>query len=61
MDGESINGTYDIVIDGAVDDIKSASNWSYSNKFDSFETLAKGDGFGYIGQLAGYAKASGKK
>ena len=25
----SINGTYDIVIDGAVDDVKSASNWSY--------------------------------
>jgi len=61
MDGQSINGTYDIVIDGAVDDIKSASNWSYSNKFLSYETLAKGDGFGYVGQLAGYAKASGKK
>lgn len=61
MDGQSINGTYDIVVDGAVDDIKSASNWSYSNKFLSYETLAKGDGFGYVAQLAGYAKASGKK
>ena len=39
LDKASINGTYDIVIDGAVDDIKSASNWSYTNKFDSFETL----------------------
>lgn len=57
----SVNGTYDIVIDGAVDDIKSASNWSYNNKFDSFESLAGGDSFGYIAQLAGYAKASGKK
>ena len=57
----SINGTYDIVIDGAVDDVKSASNWSYIHKFDSFDTLKDGDGFGYVGQLAGYAKASGKR
>jgi len=59
--GTSINGTYDIVIDGAVDDVKSASNWSYTNKFESFDTLAKSDGFGYIAQLAGYAKAAKKK
>ena len=57
----SVNGTYDIVIDGAVDDVKSASNWSYTNKFESYDTLAKGDSFGYVSQLAGYAKASGKK
>jgi len=57
----SVSGTYDIVIDGAVDDIKSASNWSYTNKFESFDTLSKGDAFGYISQLAGYAKASGKR
>tara|TARA_S200002703_G_scaffold41817_2_gene36270 strand:+ start:1467 stop:2321 length:855 start_codon:yes stop_codon:yes gene_type:complete len=58
---DNINGSYDIVIDNAVDDIKSASDWSYKNKFESYETLANGDGFGYIGQLAGYAKASGKR
>jgi hypothetical protein len=57
----SIDGTYDIVIDGAVDDIKSASNWSYTNKFESFDTLKKGDSFGYVAQLAGYAKASNKR
>ena len=57
----SINGSYDIVINDAVDDIKSASDWSYRNKFESYDTLASGDGFGYIGQLAGYAKAAGKK
>ena len=34
-DGTEINGTYDLVIDGAVDDVKSASDWSYRNKFDS--------------------------
>ena len=60
-DDTSINGTYDIVIDGAVDDIKSASSWSYRNKFDSYDTLASHDSFGYVGQLAGYAKASGKR
>jgi hypothetical protein len=60
-DNTSINGTYDIVVDDAVDDIKSASNWSYTNKFESFDTLRQGDAFGYVAQLAGYAKASGKR
>ena len=60
-DNTSITGTYDIVIDGAVDDIKSASNWSYTNKFESFDTLRQGDAFGYVAQLAGYPKASGKR
>ncbi len=57
----NIKGSYDIVIDDAVDDIKSASPWSYTNKFESFDSLAKGDSFGYVGQLAGYAKASDKR
>ena len=56
-----VSGSYDLVIDGAVDDVKSASDWSYKNKFESYETLSSGDGFGYVGQLAGYAKDSGKK
>ena len=57
----NVSGSYDLVIDGAVDDVKSASDWSYRNKFESFDTLKSGDSFGYVGQLAGYAKASGKK
>jgi len=56
-----VSGSYDLVIDGAVDDVKSASDWSYKNKFESYDTLSSGDGFGYVGQLAGYARASGKK
>ena len=60
-DDASVSGTYDIVIDGAVDDIKSASSWSYTNKFESFDTLRQGDAFGYVAQLAGYAKAANKK
>ena len=57
----SVSGSYDIVIRDAVDDIKSASNWSYIHKFESYDTLSEGDTFGYVGQLAGYAKAAGKK
>ena len=60
-DGVKIKGSYDLVLDGAVDDIKSASGWSYTNKFQSFDTVKSSDPFGYVGQLAGYAKASGKK
>ena len=60
-DGTVVSGTTDLSIDGAVDDIKSASNWSYRNKFSSYEDLERADSFGYIGQLAGYAKASNKK
>ena len=61
LEDASIKGTYDIAIDGSVDDIKSASDWSFKHKFESFDTLKDGDAFGYIGQLAGYAKASGLK
>ena len=60
-DDHTISGSYDLAINDAVDDIKSASDWSYKYKFDSFESLASGDSFGYVGQLAGYAKAAGKK
>ena len=60
-DGQEIKGEYDMEMDGKIDDVKSASPWSYTNKFDSFETLQKGDGFGYIPQLVGYSKAAGKE
>jgi hypothetical protein len=59
--GVEINGEYDMVLDGKVDDVKSASPWSYQNKFQDFETLAKGDSFGYVSQLVGYAVAAGKE
>lgn len=61
VDDTQITGTYDLVMDGKVDDVKSASDWSYKYKFESFDSLKSGDAFGYIGQLAGYAKALGKK
>ena len=56
-----VSGSYDLIMGGAVDDIKSASDWSYRNKFESYNTLKKSDPFGYIGQLAGYAQASDKR
>ncbi len=61
LDNTTVKGSYDLVINGAVDDVKSASDWSYRNKFESYQTLKASDPFGYVGQLAGYAKASGKK
>ena len=60
-DGTEINGEYDMVLDGKVDDVKSASPWSYQHKFSDFETLSKGDTFGYVSQLVGYAVAAGKE
>jgi hypothetical protein len=56
--GVSIDGTPDLIMDGKVDDVKSASPWSYENKFKDYATLAEKDSFGYISQLAGYAQAA---
>ena len=56
-----VSGSYDLILGDAVDDIKSASDWSYRNKFESYDTLKKSDPFGYVGQLAGYAQASDKR
>ena len=52
-DGQEITGEYDMEMDGKIDDVKSASPWSFTNKFDSLQSLQKSDGFGYIPQLVG--------
>jgi hypothetical protein len=54
-----LNGTMDIKIDGKVYDIKSASSWSYDNKFNSVDSLEEDDPFGYVGQGMAYALADG--
>ena len=59
--GQEIKGEYDMELDGKIDDVKSASPWSYQNKFASFDTLAQGDSFGYVSQLVGYAEGAGKE
>ena len=55
-----IRGEYDMILDGSVDDVKSASDYSYTARFESFDKLQHDDTFGYIHQLVGYAVASGK-
>lgn len=59
--GAEVSGEYDMVMDGAIDDVKSASPWSYTHKFVDADTLHKGDSFGYIPQLIGYSEAAKKK
>jgi hypothetical protein len=54
-----ISGTLDVVIDGRVYDIKSASSHSFTEKFKCYESLKESDNFGYIEQLYGYAEAKG--
>jgi len=51
---EGINGSQDCYIDGELVDVKTASAWSYDNKFT--EDGIKDDMFGYIKQLSGYGK-----
>ena len=50
-------GTMDIKIDGEIYDIKSASSWSFDNKFTTFESMESDDPFGYCGQALGYSIA----
>ncbi len=36
---DSVSGSYDLIIDGAVDDIKSASDWSYRTSLNPMTVL----------------------
>ena len=56
---KKVEGTYDLILNGKVDDVKSTSPWAYENKFTDFATLQSKDSFGYVAQLVGYAKAKG--
>lgn len=55
-----LKGEFDLDIDDKIYDVKSASPFSYENKFKTLETLIDGDEFGYISQLVGYSSATGK-
>lgn len=60
--GTTVNGTLDVVINGRVWDIKSASEFAFRHKFGpgcSYESLLNKDDFGYGAQGFGYAKAKG--
>lgn len=56
---EGIPGHIDVVIDGVLVDVKSATNWSYTNKFESGKIYRGDDSFGYIPQILGYKEAIG--
>jgi hypothetical protein len=56
---EGINGSQDCTIDGELVDIKTASAWSWDNKFTP--TGIADDGFGYIKQLSAYGKNDNRK
>jgi hypothetical protein len=61
-DNTEISGSLDVEIDGKVWDIKSASPWSFTNKFGEnggFHEVASNDTFGYTSQ--GYVYAEGTK
>lgn len=58
---QTIKGDSDIDIDGKVYDVKSCSDWAFKNKWsEDYDGLRKGDDFGYIAQLFGYADAQDK-
>ena len=54
---EGIVGHVDVVIDGVMVDVKSASNWSFENKFQSGKLYTGEDSFGYIPQILGYKES----
>jgi hypothetical protein len=61
LNGTTIEGTLDVVIDGKVYDIKSVSKYAYEKKFskeDAFDKIKEDDAFGYVDQ--GYLYGAGR-
>lgn len=54
-----VRGTLDIIHMGAVYDVKTANDRSYSEKFKSSTTLAEQDGYNYLVQGQAYSEGSG--
>ena len=56
-----IQGEFDLIVEMGGEyylwDIKTASPYSFDNKFSNFDVLNAGDDFGYVGQLIGYSQA----
>jgi hypothetical protein len=62
LDGQTINGTLDVIIDEKVWDIKSTSPWSFENKFSGrggYDAIKEDDPFGYIMQGFLYSESKG--
>lgn len=62
IDGVELRGEYDFKIKGAIWDAKSASRYSFDNKWAAgFSHVEQYDDFGYVAQLYGYAEADKSK
>lgn len=62
FDGQTVNGTLDVIIDDKVWDIKSTSPWSFENKFSGrggYDVIKEDDPFGYIMQGFLYSESQG--
>ena len=61
IEGITIAGTPDIIVDGEIKDIKTASDFSYKNKFTTLDDMMKegNDSFGYVGQAYCYQDMDG--
>ncbi len=59
VDGKNvtINGELDFKLEDEIYDTKSASPWSFDNKFTSFASMEMDDPFGYCGQAFSYSIA----
>ena len=60
IEGVQLKGTLDIIIDGKVWDIKTASPYAYTSKFSSYTRVKDNDPFGYVVQGYLYAEADNK-
>jgi len=60
VNGATIRGTCDIIIDGVVYDIKTSSQFSFKKFKDGFYSVKDNDPFGYVTQGYAYAEALGK-
>ena len=58
--GTTINGTLDVIIDGAVWDVKTASPYAFTNKFANYGKVKNDDPFGYVVQGFLYGAAENK-
>lgn len=62
LDGQTVSGTFDVIIDDKVWDIKSTSPWSFENKFSGrggYDAIKEDDPFGYIMQGFLYSESQG--
>ena len=60
LEGVMLQGTLDIIIDGAVWDIKTSSPYAFTSKFTNYRRVKDNDPFGYVVQGHLYGAAENK-